>query len=145
MHLRRKALQWNIRDSVLRMKDFDYAHIYFYASEIEDRGHIVFVLSVILSFCPPLWNFKLADNFWTISARASIFHMNIPYDKTFPWVPLYLTLWPWRLNFYLANNFWTVSDRASIFHMNIPYDKTFPWVPLYLTLWPWRLTRFLKI
>ena len=26
----------------------------FYAPEIEDRGHIVLVLSVILSFCPPL-------------------------------------------------------------------------------------------
>ena len=58
-------------------------------------GHIVFVLSVILSFCPPLWNFNLANNFWTVSARALIFHMNIPCDKTFPWVPLFFTLWPW--------------------------------------------------
>ena len=56
-------------------------------------GHIVFVLSVIPSFCPPLWNFNLANNFWTVSARALIFHMNISCDKTFPWVPLFFTLW----------------------------------------------------
>ena len=40
-------------------------------------GHIVLVLSVILSFCHPLWNFNLANNFWTASARALIFHMSI--------------------------------------------------------------------
>ena len=48
-----------------------------------------------LSFCPPLWNFNLANNFWTVCARALIFHLSIPYDKTFPWVPLMLTLWHW--------------------------------------------------
>ena len=58
-------------------------------------GHIVFVLSVILSFCPTLWIFILANNFWTVIAKASIFHMSIPCDKTFPWVPLFFTLWPW--------------------------------------------------
>ena len=36
--------------------------------------------SLILSFCPPLWNFNLANNFWTVSARALKFHMNIPCD-----------------------------------------------------------------
>ena len=69
-------------------------------------GHIVFVLSVILSFChsvilsfcPPLWNFNLANNFWTVSARALIFHMSIPCDKTFPWIPIFFTLWPWPLS-----------------------------------------------
>ena len=40
-------------------------------------------------------NFNLANNFWTVSARALIFHMSIPCDKTFLWVPLFLTLWPW--------------------------------------------------
>ena len=48
-----------------------------------------------LSFCPPLWNFNLANNIWTVSARALIFHMNIPCDKTFSWVPLFFILWPW--------------------------------------------------
>ena len=59
--------------------------------------------SVILSFCPPLWNFSLANNFWTVSATAFIFHMSIPCDKTFSWVPLFLTLWPgpWSLTNFL--------------------------------------------
>ena len=59
----------------------------FYAPKIKDQGHIVFVLS--------LWNFNLANNFWTVSAKAFIFHMNIPCNKTFPLVPLLLTLWSW--------------------------------------------------
>ena len=95
--------------------------------------------------------------------------MNILCDKTFPWVPLYFTLWHrrWSLtlffeNFKLANTFWTVSARALIFHMSIPCDKTFSvlsWffinirafilhmgiscdkiyllVSRYLSLWPW--------
>ena len=46
------------------------------------------------SFCPSLWNFKLANNIWTMNARALIFHMNIPCDKTFPWITLFFTLWP---------------------------------------------------
>ena len=54
-------------------------------------------------FCPVchsvlLWNFNLANNFWTVSAKALIFHMNIPCDKTFSWVPLFFTLWPWPWN-----------------------------------------------
>ena len=56
-------------------------------------GGILFLFC--LSFCPPPWNFNLANNFWTVNARALIFHMNIPCDKTFPWVPLFSTLWPW--------------------------------------------------
>ena len=48
-----------------------------------------------LSFCLPLWNLNLANNFWKVSARALIFHMSIPRDKTFQWVPLFFTLWPW--------------------------------------------------
>ena len=35
-------------------------------------------------------NFNLAKNFWTMSARVLIFHLSIPCDKTFPWVPLFL-------------------------------------------------------
>ena len=40
-------------------------------------------------------NFNLSNNVWTVSARALIFHMSIPCNKTFPWVPLFFTLWPW--------------------------------------------------
>ena len=71
---------------------------------IRDR-RFFFVLSVILSFCPPNWNLNPAYNLWTVSARALIFHKNIPCDKTFPWVPLFLPrdldlgVWPvfWKL------------------------------------------------
>ena len=74
-----------------------------------------------------------------MGARALIFRMNIPCDKTFPWVPLFFTLLPWPSldfdpfyeNFKLANNFWTVSARALIFHMNISCDKNFPRVLLF--------------
>ena len=67
----------------------------FYASEIEDRKAYCFCPVCILSFCPPLWNLNLANNFWTVRARALIFHMNISCDKTFPWGALFFTLWPW--------------------------------------------------
>ena len=40
-----------------------HAFFNFYAPKIIERTHIVFVLSLILSFCPPLWNFNLAKNF----------------------------------------------------------------------------------
>ena len=64
---------------------------------------LLFCHSVILSFCPPLWNSNLANNFWTVSARAFLFHMNISCDYTYPWVPLFFTLWswPWSLTQFL--------------------------------------------
>ena len=65
---------------------------HFYAPEIEDCPDCH---SVLLSFCPPFWNLNLANNFWTVSARALIFHMRSPFEKTFLWVPLLWTLWPW--------------------------------------------------
>ena len=40
-------------------------------------------------------NFNLSYNFLTVSVRVLIFHMSIPCDKTFPWLPLFFTLWPW--------------------------------------------------
>ena len=45
-------------------------------------------------------NFNLAYNSWTIIGRAFIFHMCIPCDKTFPWVPKFLTSWPWSLTYF---------------------------------------------
>ena len=36
-------------------------------------------------------NFNLAYNSWTTIGRAFIFHMCIPCDKTFPWIPKFLT------------------------------------------------------
>ena len=96
-------LRINNKKSMFHPPCSQYIYVIFslYAPEIEDRGHIGFVLSVILSIYHYLWNFNLANNFWTVSARALIFHMNIPCDKTFPWVPLFPTLWPWSLTHFL--------------------------------------------
>ena len=44
---------------------------------------------------PIFWNFNLGYNFWTVKAKALIFHMSIPCDEAFQWVPLFFTLWPW--------------------------------------------------
>ena len=120
------------------------------------RGfHYFLPCDLDLGVWPILKKINLAYNIWTVSARALIFPISIPCDETFPWVPLFFTLWPWlwsltnflkTLNFKLAISFWKMSARALIFHMSIPCDKTFPWVPLFFTLWPWlwSLTYFLK-
>ena len=95
---------------------------WFYAPEIEDRGHIV--LSC-LSFChslsrPPLWNFNLANNFWTVSARALIVHLSIPCDKTFPWYHYFL-----------------INIRAFILHMSISCDNLSTGIKIFVLMWPW--------
>ena len=41
----------------------------------------------------------LANRFWTVSARALIFHMGIHCDKIFPFIPTFLTLWHWTRSF----------------------------------------------
>ena len=48
-----------------------------------------------LGVWPFFKNFNLSNNFWTVSARTLIFHMSISCDKTFLWLPLFFTLWPW--------------------------------------------------
>jgi hypothetical protein len=40
-------------------------------------------------------NFNLNYIFWMICSRILIFHMSVSSDKTFPWIPTDLTLWPW--------------------------------------------------
>ena len=89
-------------------------------------GSIIFYpVTLTLEFDPFFETFNLANDFSTVSARALIFHMNIPCDKTIPWVPLFLPcvltseFGPFFKNFNLANNFLTVSTRVLIFHMNI--------------------------
>ena len=82
-----------------------YLHIYnikeqFLCPQDRRSGDIVFVLSAILSSSLKLY---LANSFWTVSARALVFHMSIPCDKTFPYVPLLFTiwLWPWSMTHFL--------------------------------------------
>jgi hypothetical protein len=82
--------------------------------------------------------------------RAFIFHMCVPYDKTFLLVPKFVTLTlkfdSLFKNFNIGHIFWMASDRAFIFHMCVPYEKTFLLVPNFLTLWswPWSLAHFSK-
>ena len=67
------------------------------------RSIIFYPVTLTLEFDPFFENFNLAYNFWTVGAKALIFHMNILCDKTFPWVPLLFTLWPlpWGLTYFL--------------------------------------------
>ena len=66
------------------------------------RSKIGILLLSFLSVCHSAWNFNLAYNFWTVNARALIFHLSIPCDsipcdRTFPWIQLFFTLWPFFL------------------------------------------------
>ena len=107
-----------------------------------------------LSFCPPLWNFNLANNFWTVwtvSARALIFHMSISCDKTFPWAPLFFTQWPWpwSLTHFLKTLTLLITFEQWVLELWY-FTRIFPVIRpscgLFLTLWhwPWSLTHFLK-
>jgi hypothetical protein len=40
-------------------------------------------------------NLSHGYNFWMVCTKTLIFHMSVCCDKTFPWVPTGLTLWPW--------------------------------------------------
>ena len=90
----------DILHAILLQYTYTYLLCFFMPPGSKIGGHIVFVLSVfpsfhhsvILSLCHSLWNFNLANNFWTVSTRVLIFHMSILCDKTFPLVPLFLTL-----------------------------------------------------
>ena len=132
----------------------------FYAPELEDGRAYCFCPvchSVILSFCPPLWNFNLDNNFWTVSSRALIFHISIPCDKTFQWVPFFFYSFTYTFefdpflnfeNFNLSNNFWTVVALelcylTRIFLVIRPFRRYHYFLPcdLNLGVWPifWKL------
>ena len=61
------------------------------------------------------------------------FLMNIPCDKTFLWVPLFLTLWhwPWNLTHFLKT--WTLLITFEQWVLELWY---FTWV--FLVIWPFR-------
>ena len=71
----------------------------FYAPGSNDRGHIVFVLSVCLSVCLfvclSVVNFNIRYNFWTVRGRDFIFGMHTPLMMPFQMTTRSLTLWPW--------------------------------------------------
>ena len=87
-------------------------------------------VTLTLEYDPFLKNFNLANNVWTVSARALIFHRSIPCDKNFNFDLVALTLESGLLAEYfnLVNNVWIVSAKALIFHMEISCDKIFLFV-----------------
>jgi hypothetical protein len=62
-----------------------------------------------------------------VSDKAFIFHMCAPYDKTFLFdlVTLTLKFDPLFKNFDFGHIFLMVCDRAFVFHMHVTCDKTF--------------------
>ena len=86
-----------------------------------DRGHIVFVLSVCLLFvclsvCLSVVNFNLRYNFWTVRDRDFIFGMHTPLMKPFQMTPRSMNLWPW-LDLEAKNSFLDfVAARGTVFH-----------------------------
>ena len=55
---------------------------------------LALLLACCRSVCNSVQNFYLANNLWTVSDRALIFHMSIPSDKTFQG---YKHFWPCEL------------------------------------------------
>ena len=76
------------------------SHVYSLWQDLS-HGTIIFDF-VTLTFDLLLKNFIIGHNLNTIRGRAFIYmyHMCIPYDKTFHMVPLVLTLWPWPLTYF---------------------------------------------
>ena len=72
-----------------------YTTLYIYASGSNDRGHIIFVLSVFLSVWLSVVNFNIRYNFWTVRGRDFIFGMHISLMMPFQMTPRSMTLWPW--------------------------------------------------
>ena len=117
------------------------ARIFLVAKPFCGYQHVFYSVTLTLeSYFFLTLTFALANNLWTLSARALIFHMNILWDKAFSWkqiiwpCDLDIRVWPTFSKLYLANNFWIVSGRALIFHMNIPCDEIFLLILNLLTL-----------
>ena len=103
-----------------------------------------------LSFCNSVWNFSFTNNFSTIpvSARALIITMSILWDKTFLWVPIFFTLWPWPWSLtYFLENFNLAKTFEQLLYFTWVFFVTKLWVPTFvpcdldLGVWP----TFLKL
>ena len=86
-------------------------------------------MTLTLEFDPFFENFNLADNIWTVSATALIFHMSNPSDKTPLWVPCY---WPVTSEFGLL--FESTLTLLITFQQWVPEFLYFTWIFL-LLLW----------
>ena len=110
----------------------------FYAPAVDDRGHIVFVLSVILlfrlvivSFCPPLWNFNLDNNFWQWVLELWYFTWIFPVVRPFRGYHIFITLWPWPWS---LTHFLTTLTLLIIFEQWVLELFYFTWVFLVIRL-----------
>ena len=116
-------------------------------------GTIIFYpVTLTLEFDLFSENFNFANNFWIVSARALLFHMSIPCNKTFPWVPFFLSC-DLTLEF---DPFLKPLNLLITFEQWLLELWYFTWVSfvirpfrgyhLFFTLWTWpeSLTYFLK-
>ena len=70
-------------------------------------------------------NVHHSNNFWTVTARALIFHMSILWDQTFPWVLILFYPWHLTLVYFFVENFSKMMARFFIFHIIILCQKIF--------------------
>jgi hypothetical protein len=99
---------------------------------------------VTLKFDPLFKNFNIGHSFWIASDRTFIFHMCVPYDKTFLLVPKLLTLWlwPWSLtrflkNFHFGHVFWMVLYFICMLLVTRPLYWSRKFWNLDLGFWRW--------
>ena len=97
----------------------------FYAPGSNDRGHIVFVLSVCLFVCLSVVNFNIPYNFWTVRDRDFIFGMHTPLMMPFQMTPTDQVQWPCDLDFDLCskNSFFGLCCRQG----HSPCFTNTPW------------------
>jgi hypothetical protein len=86
-----------------------------------------------------------------VCIRILIFHISVCCDKTYPWLPTGLTLWPSPLCLTYLQKIWTLTISfewylLGLWDLTRVFLETFPWVATDLNLWhwPWSLAYILK-
>jgi hypothetical protein len=98
-----------------------------------------------------LWHWCLTNVLKTLTLAISFdwyvlglwhFTVSVPCDKTFPWVPKNLTLWPWHccLTYIMKTLSMPIMYEDWYFTSVFCNDKSFHCVPTGFTLWPLCLT-----
>ena len=93
--------------------------------------------------------FQIDYNCHTNWATPFIFGKNMPLDKTFPCMSIFLPLYPWpwpqnlRLGFKICIKVSKIVHNSNanwgiplIFGIHLPWDKTFPCMSKFWSLWP---------
>ena len=102
--MRRNLAHWGswtqcITHELLQV-ELSYSHVYSLWQEFSMSTKIFDLVTLTLKFDLLLKNFNLGHNFLARRGRDFILHMYIPCDQTFPWVPTFLTRWPWSLTYF---------------------------------------------